>query len=104
MPEVGYRQREQKDENLLKDKIIDKGDGSYTRFSFVKPKNDNLTSRTTEDLENFQTHPVIKQWSIDEILIQNPVSGVCQGADYRIDQQGTHPNGPDGTPVNGVKQ
>jgi len=106
MPEarVGYKQREPKDENLLKDKIIDNGDGSITRFSYVKPKNNNLTSRTTEDLGNFQSHPVMKQWNYDEIAIENQTSGVCQGADYRIDLQGTHPNGPDGTPVNGVKK
>jgi len=78
--------------------VFPNGDGSSTRLVLVPTSN--LNQPLVEKYEG--THTIIRLWNKDSIVTTGSKSKIVKTKSWRIDQQGTNANGPDGMSKPGV--
>jgi len=80
--------------NPYADIVFQNPDASYTRLVLQPPKNNNLdVSLGTKYLGS---NEVIGKWNQESVITMGTLNEIVKNENWRIDQQGTSSNGPDG--------
>ena len=84
------------------DIVFPNGDGSSTRFVLKPTTNLNQPLKSVNTGVGTGSHDVIRKWNRDAVTTTGSKSNIINNENWRIDQQGTHRNGPDGKSQPGV--